>query len=162
MKSITCLFPANRLLVHALLILLFVVPGSAFGADRDLRVCPTEEYSFPTKKDAPEKSIAATVLSTINPYFGFSGLTTGPDFVCLQDGAYLWDNNRWFVQTIHGLLIDPEKCSDGNPCTLSLVRVCSKSAVHKDPNDFHRGPCGTTAGAGPRGCEVCLSKEIAL
>lgn len=128
---------------------------------RDLMVCPTKEYPLNLSGQA---QILAVINSSRNPFFGFNGLTTGPHFSCKQDGPYPWNNNRWFVQRIKGLLINPAKCSESNgkPCTLTLIRACSIDAAHpeSDPN-VYPGPCGTIDGAGPRGCEVCFRQEIA-
>ena len=80
------------------------------------------------------------------PFFGFSGTPQS----CLMDGPYPFDDKSWFTQRIKhvpgqtaGIFVD-------------VVRACSLGAAHlDDPNKFVGGPCRTTAGVGPRGCEVC-------
>ena len=83
------------------------------------------------------------------PYFAFVKTPT----TCLIDGPYKWRGENWFVQRMY--VSDP-----ANTPPHDVIRVCSKSAIHKDPNEFVRGPCNTKKGAGPFGCEICRVKGV--
>ena len=82
------------------------------------------------------------------PYFTFNG---GTYDACWIDGPYRWENKSWFVLRQKGFL-RPQPGST----KADIVRLCSAQAAHPTtPDAFVAGPCRTTKGVGPAGCEVC-------
>ena len=88
----------------------------------------------------PHCPLSAGAATAGAPYFQF---VTVPQ-TCLIDGPYKWRAKEWFVQRMYV----------GNP-PHDVIRVCSKSAIHSNQNQFVPGPCRTAKGAGPKGCEIC-------
>ncbi len=98
--------------------------------------------SVPNRAMAPCPLTAAAGTAEV-PYFGFApGIAMQS---CLLDGPYDWDGKKWYIQRMQGVNTPPRE----------VVRVCSPSAVRTDASIFVAGPCRTTKGAGPRGCEIC-------
>ncbi|WP_156029980.1 hypothetical protein [Sphingomonas sp. URHD0057] len=89
-----------------------------------------------------------------NPWFGFGQLANPVMASCLEDGAYTWNGNRWYLQRIKGFVF-----TDG---TKDAVRVCSPAAVDPDRTSHFPGPCRTKDGAGPKGCELCVRGGVPL
>ena len=80
---------------------------------------------------------------------------------CLIDGPYQWDGKDWYVQRLKRIG-DPPSASNpsGGPWN-DVIRVCSPQAKRpKDPPTHVNGPCGTAAGAGPGGCQICVFNGV--
>lgn len=100
--------------------------------------------------------------SAMHPFFAFNNAvlnTTPPLGTCVQDGPFDAQGahaNGWWVQVITNLR--PNSCT-GNSCLRDLIRVCSVDRRQlpppAPPPPPAPGPCGSTNGVGPGGCEVC-------
>jgi hypothetical protein len=76
---------------------------------------------------------------------------------CKQSGPHVWKPTKnkaamWWVQVITNLR--PNSCT-GSSCLRDLIRVCSLAYVNPPAPIPGGGPCQSTAGVGPAGCEVC-------
>ena len=73
---------------------------------------------------------------------------------CRQNGPFQWKTSHWWVQVISNLR--PKGCLN-DTCLKDLIRVCSLSYVRpqNSPPKPGGGPCQSTLGVGPAGCEVC-------
>ena len=103
--------------------------------------------SVPNRAMAPCPLTAAAGTPEV-PYFGFApGIAMQS---CLLDGPSDWDGKKWYIHRMQGVNDPPRE----------VVRVCSPSAVRTDGTIFFAGPCRTTLGAGPRGCEICRVANV--
>jgi hypothetical protein len=103
--------------------------------------------STPHRTLAPCASATAASETAQAPWFTFNGAHY---YDCLIDGPYTWNDKQWYVLRI-SQFVPPVSPA---PPPVDLVRVCSLQAAHP-PGPFVEGPCHSTNGVGPAGCEVC-------
>jgi hypothetical protein len=156
--------PTSRLFLLASLGFTALGVAAAISVQSDAQP-PLAQPAFPTIP-LPSPDLANWVSSTPNralprcpynpgarspnaPFFAFVKTPT----TCFVDGPYKWQGQDWFVQRMY--VSDP-----ANTPPHDVIRVCSRSAVHSDPNQFVPGPCQTAKGAGPLGCEICRVKGV--
>lgn len=109
-----------------------------------------------------------TSAKSTNPYFAFNGTFVRVPLypqnwgACKQSGPFVTQTANpkvpqpeWWVQVVTNLRSGCD--ANGANCTFKdLIRVCSLAFVDpKRTTGVPGGPCGTTKGVGPSGCEVC-------
>lgn len=107
---------------------------------------------------------ASPATNPNHPGFAFNKAalsTVAPIGACQQSGPHVWHPTAnkaamWWVQVITNLR--PNGCADSS-CLRDVIRICSPERVLQPgpapPPPATPGPCGSTNGVGPGGCEVC-------
>jgi hypothetical protein len=95
-----------------------------------------------------------------DPVFEVSG--KGTQYYCREAGPFQSGGHAWWIQVVGDNIPNVDDCSQKNEsiCHNSFIRVCSLAFRRADSQPPPgKGPCRSTKGVGPKGCEVCAASE---